>query len=175
LPFDLEFVAFNGERYYALGKMLYIEINLQNFENMLAAINIDGIGHYSSTRNLTFFDCSEEFVNAALDLKEKYPGVIRVDPWPAGDHIHFWIRKIPSIAISPTGTCDLFHTADNMINLISVDKIEEVVKFVVDLVYIIADCLENTEKSGLQGKQASQYSKYSRNFRYFKGKNLKIR
>lgn len=55
--------------------------------------------------------------------------------------------KIPSIAINSTGTCDLFHIADYMIDLISVDKIEEVVKFVVDLVlYIIADRLENKEK-----------------------------
>lgn len=133
-----------------LEKMLYIEKKLQNFENMLAAINIDGIGRYSSTSNLAFFDCPEEFINVALDLKEKYPGVIRVDPWPAGDHIHFWMRKIPSIAISSAGTCDLFHTADDMIDLVSVDKIEEIVKFVVDLVlYIIVDCLKNKEKSGL--------------------------
>lgn len=149
LPFDLEFVAFNGEEYYALGEMLYIEKNLHNFGNILAAINIDGIGHYSSTSNLAFFDCSEEFINAALDLKEKYPGVIRVDPWPAGDHIHFWMRTIPSVAISSTGTYDLFHTADDTIDLISVDKIEEIVKLILDLViYIVANRLGNKEKSG---------------------------
>lgn len=154
LPFDLEFVAFNGEEYYALGEMLYIEKNLQNFGNMLAAINIDGIGHYSSTSNLSFFDCPEKFVNAVLDLKEKYPGVIRVDPWPAGDHIHFWMRKIPSIAMSSTGTYDLFHTADDMIDLISIDKIEEVVRLVVDLViYIITDHLK------IKGNQACKESK----------------
>jgi Predicted aminopeptidases len=150
LPFDLEFAALNGEEYHALGEMLYIEKNLQNFGNMLAAINIDGVGHYSSTSNLAFFDCPEEFVNAALDLREKYPGIIRVDPWPAGDYIHFWMRKILSVAIGSTGTCDLFHTADDMIDLISIDKIEEVVRLVVDLViYIIADRLEDKEKSGL--------------------------
>jgi len=154
LPFDFEFVAFNGEEYYALGEMLYIEKNLQNFGNMLAAINIDGIGHYSSTSNLAFFDCPEELVNAALDVKEKYLGVIRVDPWPAGDHIHFWMRKVPSIAIGSTGTYDLFHTAEDMIDLISIDKIEEVVKLVVDLViHIIADRLENEEKSCKESKQ----------------------
>jgi aminopeptidase YwaD len=89
LPFDIELVAFNGEEYYALGEMLYTEKNLQNFENMIAAINFDGIGHYSSTSNIAFFECSEQFVDTSLALKEKYPGIIRVDPWPSSDHTFF--------------------------------------------------------------------------------------
>lgn len=137
LPLDIEFVAFNGEEYYALGEMLYFEKNLQNFGDMAAAINIDGIGHYSSTSNIAFFGCPEKFVDAALDFKIKYSGVIRVEPWPAGDHTFFWIRGIPSIAISSTGTYELFHTADDRLDFISVDKIEEVVKLTLDLVRAI--------------------------------------
>ena len=137
LPFDIEFVAFNGEEYYALGEMLYLEKNLPNFGDIAAAINIDGIGHYSSTSNIAFFGCPEEFVNAALDLKNKYPGVIQVEPWPAGDHTFFWMKGVPSMAISSTGTYELFHTADDRVDFISVDKIEEVVKFILDLVRAI--------------------------------------
>lgn len=137
LPFDIEFVAFNGEEYYALGEMLYLEKNLPNFGDTATAINIDGIGHYSSTNNIAFFGCPEEFVNSALDLKNKYPGVIRVEPWPAGDHTFFWMRGVPSMAISSTGTYELFHTADDRVDFISVDKIEEVVKLTLDLVRAI--------------------------------------
>jgi aminopeptidase YwaD len=137
LPFDIEFVAFNGEEYYALGEMLYLEKNLQNSEDVAAAINIDGIGHYSSTSNIAFFGCPEEFVDDALDLKKKYPGVIRVEPWPAGDHTFFWMRGVSSMAISSTGTYELFHTADDRVDFISVDKIEEVVRFTLDLVRAI--------------------------------------
>lgn len=114
--------------------MLYTEKNLHNFENMVAAINFDSIGHYSSTSNIAFFECSEKLVKDVIDLKEKYPGIIRVGPWPAGDHTFFWIKKVPSIALSSTGTYDLFHTADDKVDLISIDKIEEVIRFTLDLV-----------------------------------------
>jgi len=144
MSFDIEFVAFNGEEYYALGEMLYTEKNLQNFEDMIAAINLDGIGHYSSTSNIAFFECSEKFVDTALSLKEKCPGVIRVDPWPASDHTFFWMRKVPSIAISSTGTYDLFHTANDTVNFVSIDKIEEIVRLTLDLVMSIIEFkLEN--------------------------------
>jgi Iap family predicted aminopeptidase len=134
LPIDIEFVAFNGEEYYALGEMLYTEKNLQNFENMIAAINFDSIGHYSSTSNIAFFECSEKFIEDAINLKERYPGIIKVDPWPAGDHTFFWTKKVPSIAISSTGTYNLFHTVDDKFDFISIDKIEEVVEFTLNLV-----------------------------------------
>lgn len=134
LPIDIEFVAFNGEEYYALGEILYTEKNLQNFENMVAAINFDSVGNYSSTSNIAFFECSEKLIEGAISLKGKYSGIIRVDPWPAGDHTFFWTKKVPSIAISSTGTSNLFHTVDDNFDFISLDKIEEVVRFTLDLV-----------------------------------------
>ncbi|MDR7667320.1 M28 family peptidase [Methanosarcina sp. Z-7115] len=146
MPFDIEFVAFNGEEYYALGEILYTEKNLQNFENMIAAINLDGIGHYSSTSNIAFFECSKQFVDTAMRSKKKYSGVIQVDPWPSSDHTFFWMRKVPSIAISSTGTYDLFHTAEDTLDFVSIDKVEEVVRLTMDLVMqIIEFRLENKQ------------------------------
>ena len=146
MPFDIEFVALNGEEYYALGEILYTEKNLQNFENMIAAINLDGIGHYSSTSNIAFFECSKQFVDTAMRSKEKYSGVIQVDPWPSSDHTFFWMRKVPSIAISSTGTYDLFHTAEDTLDFVSIDKVEEVVRLTMDLVMqIIEFRLENKQ------------------------------
>ena len=101
---------------------------------MIAAINFDSIGHYSSTSNIAFFECSEKFIEDAINLKERYPGIIKVDPWPAGDHTFFWTKKVPSIAISSTGTYNLFHTVDDKFDFISIDKIEEVVEFTLNLV-----------------------------------------
>jgi hypothetical protein len=133
-------------RSITLGEMLYTEENLYNFENMVAAINFDSIGHYSSTSTITFFKCSEKLVKDAISLKEKYPGIIRTVPWPAGDHTFFWMKKVPSIAMSSTGTCDLFHTVDDKVDLISIDKIEEVVRFTLDLViHIIKSQFEYKE------------------------------
>ena len=56
------------------------------------------------------------------------------------------MKKVPSIAMSSTGTCDLFHTVDDKVDLISIDIIEEVVRFTLDLVmHIIKSQFEYKE------------------------------
>jgi aminopeptidase-like protein len=44
------------------------------------------------------------------------------------------MRKVPSIAISSTGTYDLFHTTNDTLDFVSIDKIEEVIRLTLDLV-----------------------------------------
>lgn len=138
LPIDIEFVAFNGEEYYGIGEDLYIEKRNNYFKDVIAAINIDGIGHYSSVSNVAFFEWPKKFIDSALALKDKYSGIIEVEPWPASDHYLFWIRKIQCIAVSSKGTIDIFHTMNDNNDFICSDKILEVVRFVVDLIKLIS-------------------------------------
>ena len=70
---------------------------------MTAAINIDGVGPFTGTTTAASFAASRDF-DALIDEKVKaYPGIIRVEPWPASDHYIFYSNGTPSIALTSKG------------------------------------------------------------------------
>lgn len=135
----LEFVAFNGEEYYAIGDQTYIAHSADRFGSILAAINLDGVGPALGTNTIVTFSSSQSFTNAVMALMEEYPGVVWTGPWPASNHYTFYSRNVPSVALSSRGQSHLLHQPHDTIDWISEEKLEEVLELVVRLVDLLQD------------------------------------
>jgi len=73
-------------------------------------------------------------LDALLDQKmSRYPGVIRVEPWPASDHYIFYSNGTPSIALTNQGIRDIYHTLSDTFDWISGQKLAETCQLVLDL------------------------------------------
>jgi aminopeptidase YwaD len=128
----LEFIAFTGEEGAGLGDMKYAQAT-GNFEQVTAAINIDGVGPFTGTTTITSFVASQE-LEKLLDQKlERFPGVVRVEPWPASDHYIFYSHGTPSLALTSKGIRDVYHTQSDTIEWISAEKLAESIQLVLDV------------------------------------------
>lgn len=106
-PCPLEFVLFNGEEHYAApGEVAYIEAGRLDPARVRLAINLDGIGLAGYTASLALFGCSPTLEVAVRAILADLPDLVEVDPWPAGDHMVFWMRGVPSMAISSAAPPD---------------------------------------------------------------------
>jgi aminopeptidase YwaD len=129
----LEWVAFTGEEGAGLGDMEYARNIGDGFDQVMTAINIDGVGPFTGTTTLTSFVASLQLETLIDETLKRYPGVIRVEPWPASDHYIFYSNGVPSIALSSKGIRDIFHTFSDTFEWISGEKLAESVQLVVDL------------------------------------------
>jgi aminopeptidase YwaD len=136
----LEWVAFTGEEGAGLGDMEYAHNARRTgngFDQVTAAINIDGVGPFTGTTTVASFVASQE-LEALIDEKIRhYPGVIKVEPWPASDHYIFYSNGVPSIALTSKGIRDLYHTLSDTIEWISGEKLAETVQLVLDLIEVV--------------------------------------
>ncbi|MCJ7806515.1 MAG: M28 family peptidase, partial [Clostridia bacterium] len=98
---QIEIVAFNGEDYFAVpGQMNYVMANHDKFDNIIININIDGAGYKNGKSAFSFFGLPEEMQEKAIEVLEKYPGIVEGAPWPQGDHSIFTQQGRPAIAAS---------------------------------------------------------------------------
>ena len=132
----LEWVAFTGEEGAGLGDMEYARRARSGgagFDQVTAAINIDGVGPFTGTTTVASFVASSAFETLIDEKIKQYPGVIKVEPWPASDHYIFYSNGVPSIALTSKGIRDIFHTLTDTLDWISGDKLAEVVQLVLDV------------------------------------------
>jgi len=138
----LEWVAFTGEEGAGLGDMEYARAAHRAgnaFEPVTAAINIDGVGPYTGTTTAASFVASQQFDSLLEETRKRYPGIIRVEPWPASDHYIFYSNGVPSVALTSRGIKDIFHTLSDTIEWISAEKLAEAVQLTLDLVEALDD------------------------------------
>jgi aminopeptidase YwaD len=138
----LEWVAFTGEEGAGLGDMEYARNARKTgngFDQVTAAINIDGVGPFTGTTTITSFAASLQFETLIDETIKRYPGVIRVEPWPASDHYIFYSNGTPSIALTSTGIRDVYHTLSDTYEWISGEKLAEATRLVLDLVEVLDD------------------------------------
>ncbi|NPV75124.1 MAG: M28 family peptidase [Anaerolineae bacterium] len=125
----VELVFFGGEEYSMTVDQAYINRFDQPAEDILAAINLDGIGHALKTTTVAFFEVPAAIEQAARAVIRQFPGAMQTEPWPASDHSWFYPRGIPTLAISQGGllNLDFAHTPDDNLGWISPEKLEEAV------------------------------------------------
>jgi Iap family predicted aminopeptidase len=104
------------------------------FDQVIAAINIDGVGPFTGTTTLATFAASQALDSLVDDKMQTYPGIIRVEPWPASDHYIFYSHGVPSVALTSKGLRDVFHTFSDTFEWISGEKLAESVQLVSDLI-----------------------------------------
>jgi len=136
----LEWVAFTGEEGAGLGDMEYARHTDQagkGFDQVSAAINIDGVGPFTGTTTAASFVASEEFETLIAEKLKNYPGILSVEPWPASDHYIFYSNGVPSIALTSKGIRDIYHTLSDTVEWISGEKLAETVQLVLDLIEVL--------------------------------------
>jgi len=157
LPVGLEFYAASAEEFTGLGADAYIrQYGLKHipfrwdrqvgeysevWKPILAAINSDGVGLEVGANSVTYIAASRPFTAMAEAIrKQKYPGMVRVGPWPASDHYTFYSHGVPSIALgSVGGVMNIHHQPIDTIQWISPVQLAEVVSLVADVVNALQD------------------------------------
>ena len=132
----LEWVAFTGEEGAGLGDMEYARHarrSKNGFDQVTAAINIDGVGPFTGTTTVASFAASQEFDALINEKSKNYPCVVRVEPWAASDHYIFYSNGVPSIALTSKGIRDVYHTISDTFEWISGDKLVEAAQLTLDL------------------------------------------
>ncbi|HVF24394.1 MAG TPA: M28 family peptidase [Anaerolineales bacterium] len=133
----LEWVAFTGEEGAGLGDMEYARRLGDGFDQVSTAMNFDGVGPFTGTTTVASFSASQ-VLEVILDEKiGNYPGVIRVEPWPASDHYIFYSHGTPSIAFTSRGIRDIYHTPSDTFEWISGEKLAEVFQLALDLIEVL--------------------------------------
>ena len=135
--YTLEWVAFTGEEGAGLGDMEYARRIGNKFDQVIAAVNIDGVGPITGTTTIASFTASQAFETLIDEKIKSYPGVIRVDPWPASDHYIFYSHGVPSVALTSRGIKDIYHTQSDTFEWISGEKLSEALRLVLDLVDVL--------------------------------------
>lgn len=136
----LEWVAFTGEEGAGLGDMEYARHAHRDgngFDQVAAAINIDGVGPFTGTTTAACYAASQNFEALLEDTIRKYPGVIQVEPWPSSDHYIFYSNGVPSIALTSKGIRDVYHTLSDTFEWISGSKLAEAAQLVFDLFEVL--------------------------------------
>jgi len=136
----LEWVAFSGEEGYGLGDMAYARNARRTgdgFNQVTAAINFDGVGPFTGVTSVACFAASRAFETLIGEMIRSYPGVVKVEPWPASDHYIFYSNGTPSIAFSSKGIRDIYHTSSDTFEWISGEKLAEVVQLALDLIEVL--------------------------------------
>jgi aminopeptidase YwaD len=136
----LEWVGFTGEEGAGLGDMEYarsVRRTGNGFDQVIAAINIDGVGPFTGTTTVASFAASQELETLIDEKMSSYPGIIKVEPWPASDHYIFYSNGTPSIALTSKGIRDIYHTLSDTFEWISGEKLAEAVQLVLDLIQVL--------------------------------------
>ena len=135
-----EWVAFTGEEGAGLGDMEYARNARKRgdgFDQITAAMNFDGVGPFTGTTTVATYVASPEF-EALVDARMSgYPGVIRVEPWPASDHYIFYSNGTPSLAFTSKGIRDIYHTQSDMFEWISGAKLAEAARLALELIEVL--------------------------------------
>jgi aminopeptidase YwaD len=128
----VELVAFNGEDHYAApGQVDYLAAGTEDIEYV---INIDGIAAVGKHNSLAYFGEAPALFADVRAIKQDFPDLVEVEPWPQGDHMIFAPRGIPAIALSSADAFDLWeqitHTAADMLDQVDPARVAEAVTFV---------------------------------------------
>jgi aminopeptidase YwaD len=130
----LEFIAFNGEEYLPLGDDEYLRRSEGYFTDILACINMDGVGPALATSSITSMSCALEFERQLKTIAGHFPGVVWVDPWPESNHSTFAMRGIPAIALGSVGMRALAHSSEDTLEKINPARLDEVIALAAEIV-----------------------------------------
>ncbi|MBP7330999.1 MAG: M28 family peptidase [Firmicutes bacterium] len=119
----IELVAYGGEDSWFPGDALYIQEYPP--DDLIAAINIDGIGFKDANRMAAFFGCPDELVSRITETAKRFGNFIE-GPFYESDHGFFWPLGIPTLAF--TSMCmellgKVTHTVNDTMDLLDISKI----------------------------------------------------
>ena len=138
-PLNLEFLAMNGEDYYAAsGEMKYLAENEGQFSGMKLNINIDGAACKDAKAGFTLMgEDLKPFAEIGKNLKNN-PAFLEMEPWYQGDHMIFIMNGVPALAITsdnlPYILTELAHTDKDTIEQVDEKMLEEIARALSDVI-----------------------------------------
>jgi aminopeptidase YwaD len=136
---SLEWLLVNGEENGGLGDAAYLREREHTLDQILAVINVDGVGQQVGANSITVMGASQPFQDQVRALHRAYPGVIWADPWYESDHSVFLWRGVPCVPFSSVGVANTGHLPDDDVEWISPAKLGEVVSLVADVIQALQD------------------------------------
>jgi aminopeptidase YwaD len=127
----VEISVFNGEDHYsAAGQMDYLKRYGEQLPKVLLAVNVDGVGFKRGRSAYSFYECPPQIEGKATEVFQRFQGLVRGEPWFAGDHMIFVQNGVPSIAFTSECAPELMrtviHTAADTPDIIDYSKLVEV-------------------------------------------------
>jgi aminopeptidase YwaD len=144
LSAGLEFTAFNGEDSTGGSEIYAYMEHDPRLEQILALINLDGIGPRLGATSYAVMSASPEMESAVGELAAGFPGLVKVEPWLESDHSYFTFRGVPGVPISTAGMPDVYHTPDDTLAWMDPARLEEAARFTAELVEILLAAQFNT-------------------------------
>lgn len=138
-PFQLELVAFANEEYLPIGDDEYLRRNGEDLDDIIAAINVDGVGQVLGCNSITMISASQAFEEAVQQISGVYPDLVWVDPWPESNHSTFAWRGVPSIAFGTTGGVRLQHRPMDTIDWLDPSKLKSLVELISAILALLSD------------------------------------
>lgn len=137
LATTLECVAFGDEEHYGLGDLAYVAAQTAGFDDIVACINIDGVGHALGTNTITVMGHADGLRAELEGIVRATPAVSWVEPWPQSNHSTFAWRGVPCVALTSTGTVHSAHLATDTVNMASGAKLAEAARLVIAIVEML--------------------------------------
>ncbi|SFC01464.1 Zn-dependent amino-or carboxypeptidase, M28 family [Alkalibacterium subtropicum] len=139
IDFCLELLLLNGEDYYSIpGQRAYMDTYLKTPEDILCAINCDGVGLKDSPTTVMFMEDERQLDKQMKDRLQEDANLMVIDPWPMGDHMLFALEGVPVIAFTSKGIFQLLdtviHTEKDTVDLIDPKKVIQVVRTLEEMV-----------------------------------------
>jgi len=127
----LEFVAINGEDYYAAsGEVLYLEQNKGSLDEILLNINMDGVGFHKGKTAYSFYESPDEIKKQVRKTFAAHNSLVEGDVWYSGDHMIFALNNVPALALTSEhgmeGLAQVSHTPKDKPALVDTTKLIEV-------------------------------------------------
>lgn len=125
----IELITFSGEEFAAIGDQAYLK-DEPDFENMLAVINMDGVGQKLGNNTLTAIGTSKALEAEVKKIKSDYPMMVWAEPWYESDHTLFLMNGVPCLPLNSLGINDIYHQPKDQLKWVSTSKLEEVINVV---------------------------------------------
>jgi len=98
---EIEFVALNGEDYYAApGEILWVQSNQGRFEQIILGFNMDGVGYREGNTAYSLYGLTDEVANMVRSELSRLPNMIEGQPWYQSDHSLFIQNGRPAVAFT---------------------------------------------------------------------------
>ena len=132
-----QLVALNGEEYsHFHGLGAYSDADPE-WENIVCAVNLDGIGVRGEKTRLAAYGCHQEVLGRLGAVLERHPEIVHSEAWVQNNCKFFAKRGVPSFALRSCETGELvnslIHTKGDEPYLLSPASIAATVRFLLDL------------------------------------------
>jgi aminopeptidase YwaD len=145
----IEVVLFNGEDHFdACGELAWLAAT--DLGEVIADINVDGIGLVGRGTSLATLSCPPHLVAALTAFVEHHPGWTSADPWMTSDHAIFAMRGIPAVAITSDDVqallAGLAHGAGDTLEVVDPQALAQVALDLRHLLSVVAEELRTARR-----------------------------